>query len=387
MVDPLEKDASVFQRAQLKKRLEKMHEPLKISSPTIVQSKLVQFSKKISKGSQALNTYDSALAIALKSAQQYKLIESSVETTIAASGVAGIGWVLAVFDLTRIPFLYFSAFILNEKIPFTLKNNAKFIYAGVALILGVVSVAVPAAAPVIVLIAASMALAASLITLAKVTDKNISRNIQSNAVEKRLVEKEEQLKEIKATINELSRDLNEASDETILNLVKAMNQFDEYQKQLQKLQDTKGILDHKKQKSGIVKIFDKGVAVALSMAAVIGVIISIYVPPTGVGILLGVAIASAAYLTVKLVGPVIWSFGKKLIQSVKAFVTIEEQQPGSKNEVVMGKEPEHDNELSKKVVKTETQSPVQSKNQFFAHPENNEQVHPSSTSPIANFKE
>ena len=57
-----------------------------------------------------------------------------------------IGMALKSLDFVRVPLIYLTCYSLDEKIPFTLDNNAKMAFGGVVLALGVSAILVPVAA-------------------------------------------------------------------------------------------------------------------------------------------------------------------------------------------------------------------------------------------------
>lgn len=117
------------------------------------------------------------------------------------TGFAGASIALHGLDFLRIPAIYLASFILGRKVPFTLKNNAKWLYAASLLALSIAALAVPAVAPFIGIAAASLAVAVGAFTLAR------------HFYRKREIKKE--LADIKAEIKKAENELEDLKNSQV----------------------------------------------------------------------------------------------------------------------------------------------------------------------------
>lgn len=84
-------------------------------------------------------------------------IKGQAAATAAQAAGNGFQWAglgLALIDFFRIPLIYLAALLIGQKPPITLNKNARWLYSTVLLVLTIISLTVPAAAPPIALVTA-----------------------------------------------------------------------------------------------------------------------------------------------------------------------------------------------------------------------------------------
>lgn len=143
---------------------------VKMSTPSEFKpedNELLIFLKSIFKGAlKPMNDADSATESLLQEIGHHSSVVREGGEVLPV-----IGLVINSLDVIRIPMIYLAAFYLKKEVPFTLSNASKFMYAGLLLGLGVASLLVPFAAPIIGLALASVILAAHLVILKGLWDK------------------------------------------------------------------------------------------------------------------------------------------------------------------------------------------------------------------------
>lgn len=215
---------------------------------------------------------------------------------------------LSAFNFFRIPFMYLSAYMLNQKIPVTLSNNMRWLYSAVLLGLTITAIAVPVTAPIIAFVSAGIGFAASVFLLGKVIHERIKLRREAKALKKEIGREEEEMLSIQEQAKQLKQNLEEATEEQhIIDLSIKIERLEEryhaqskvlgdlYDKQLQNNQLREAL--------GIKKILFKSTAVILASATIIGLVVSLFFPPVGLGILAAVATVSATLLLGRVLAP------------------------------------------------------------------------------------
>lgn len=298
---------------------------------------VVLFTKKIPRITRFFESWGKALGDNLKAFMQIPVIGSNEGALALSAGFGLLGGVFLLINFLRIPLLYLTAFLLGEKVPFTLKNNVKFAFAGISCALFIVAVAFPPSVPIISIIGASFGLVTSLYALAKVSIKGIVLRVQLNTLAKEL----EELEQLKAVLlkekEQLKQDLTEIQS--------GKKNTSEITQRINKLEKESSVLEQKisqnkevqvtKQKSlnkiGFLKIFDKCMAIGLSALVLIGVIVSIFYPPIGLGILGGAAALGAFYMTLRFLVPPLVNYLKKLYVESRTDLTEDVRETGLYN--------------------------------------------------------
>lgn len=267
-----------------------------------------------------LNSFDKAGTAASKLVEVTGHISTGVQN--ASTGFQYLGLAIDSLNFIRIPLIYLAAFIIGEKPPINLTNNAKWLYSAVVLALAIVAVTVPVTAPFIAIGAAALAFGVSAFTLGKF----IYEHHQLKKAEKQLTAEiskaEEALAEYKQQAETLEQKLKTDPDpeeyKALLEQVEDLKKnYDVKAKQLMKLQDKKLENDSKLKEMGWIKGLDKGVTLVLGAVAVIGAVLTLYFPPVGLGILAGAAVLGGLYAVGRMTAPLFSKLGGWIMSKFK----------------------------------------------------------------------
>ncbi len=214
--------------------------------------------------------------------------ETPVSILNAVKGTPIVGITLSVVNFFEIPLIYIAATVLNKKIPFTISNNAKWLYSSVLLALSIAAFAVPGVGAVLAVAAASIVLTVGLITLGKILyEYNQNKKILATnpvAQKERYVmqlldaRKNKKISLISVLIEEIER----------INLDLPIEEAE-----IQALYSEKYSLE--KNIRIEAEALDTGVGIVLSTVAVVGTVISLFFTPVGSFILSVVALAGLAF--------------------------------------------------------------------------------------------
>lgn len=286
-----------------------------------------KLSEKIPLLGKFLSQANTTGSVIVKAGQEFKTFTDQTATT-AASGFFQFGGVaLAVLDFIQIPLIYMMAFALNEKIPISLNNHAKFLYSGVLLALTIISLAVPAAAPIITLFVATVGLAVGVFSLGKTVYEYYQLSQKNKALQKQIDAEELLLKLLQNQAAELEKQLSVTSDpieaaRLISSATQLKEQFDAQRKKVEDLKKEQLIVKEKIKESGITQIIDKSVGVTFGALSIVGLVVAAYFPPVGMGILLGVVSAGSAYFVARLAMPYVISLGSWVVDKVKSAMSL-----------------------------------------------------------------
>ncbi|HHT0592687.1 TPA: hypothetical protein ACTXXA_003608 [Legionella anisa] len=258
------------------------------------------------------------------------LIKSLGNTSHALQGAsagfhyAGLG--VAAVNFVRIPLIYFFALIARERVPFTLSNNARWAYSALTLGLTLTAILVPAAAPPIGLALASLTLILSLVSIGNMIYKRYTIQKSLRETTENIKTKESYLEEMQKNarllifklkkLNKNDQDYEERA-KTICEEIKELNAKYEIAKdELQKLHNKKLEDEQTLKGLGTAAFMDRGVAAALTSVVIIGLALSFFFPPVGLGIVAGSAGLGALYVVtrvaVSLLAPIVSAQLKKL---------------------------------------------------------------------------
>lgn len=262
---------------------------------------------------------------------------------------------IAVLDFIRIPIVYFAAYLLSQKIPISLDNNARWLYSAMLLSLIIVSLSVPVAAPIISFLVASVGIIVSSFLLGRTLyeryqyaqqRKSFIRQIESGlnemeSIQNRAKLMQEQLSNeygrfhtlldqitrlqsdtsrqdqlAQQKLNSLQSQL-EITDSNILAIYQNLLSLQEYQstqkKHIEALKTQVRDIDIKIKGVGLLRVTDKSIAIIVGSFTLIGLVLSLYVPPVGVLIISTAAIASGSYVLARILTPLVqifWAWGK-----------------------------------------------------------------------------
>lgn len=228
---------------------------------------------------------------------------------------------LAALDFLLIPAIYISAFILNRKVPFTVTNNMKWGYSAIALGLSLTAALVPAAAPIIGVVAAALAVVVSAALLGKALYDRYQLGRERRGIRNDISDAEEEMQRIQTNAKSLEKAVKDATNKDFLiELYKqtalVQKEYEAQKNKIQELKEKEGVLNKKIKELGILPMLDKGLAVSFAALGVIGAVVSLFFPPVGLGILMGVTIASFSYFIGRLTIPLIINAAKSLINKL-----------------------------------------------------------------------
>ncbi|KTC76891.1 hypothetical protein [Legionella brunensis] len=269
----------------------------------------------------------------------------TVETASKGFQWANLG--LALIDFFRIPLIYLAAAMIGEKPPITLSKNARWLYSTVLLVLTIVSLAVPAAAPAIALATAVLGLAVSTFLLAKHLIERHRIKVELENLKTDIKTQEEELQAIQEQAKMLQEIIEKNQGEFTLQelgekLRNLESSFDIKKEEIQKLYDRQTHLNQKLAKMDLGSIVDKTAAIAISAVVLIGFAVALAFPFVGLGILAAGAALGGAYILARLSYPYIKSFAEWATKKIK-----KEESPV---------EIEMDEKLNSEHAKTELQS-------------------------------
>lgn len=273
----------------------------------------------ISKFLQSVGSSGSAL---IQAGEQVKLIQPTPLVQSATSGFQFAALILAIGDFIRIPIIYLISFILNKEVPFNLTNNAAWAYSAVLLTLAVIALAVPTAAPVIAFVGAGISLAVSVFTLTMVLVKNYQLNSEMKQIRKELQHEENEMALIQEEAARLESVLKETKeedlDEDIYLEIKVLEErFKNQKKVIEDLKNKEFHLGQEIKQVGLMKIIDRGLGVGLAALSLVGLVVAVFNPPVGLGIIAGSAVFGTSYLVVRVATPLLVSLLSWMISSVK----------------------------------------------------------------------
>lgn len=236
------------------------------------------------------------------------------------------GLTLVIIDFLRIPIIFAAAAIYHEKLPFTLSKKAKWAYSAVLLGLTITALSLPFTAVPIALTMASLGLVSSLFTMGKILKDQYQLRAKLKSIKNDIALETAELNGLHAQAVDLENLLHEAESKkdntaqaaalrTQLGDIK--HKFDKLldnnkSAKLQSLYNQQFQCEEKLKRKGLAAVMDRGVAVSLASLAVIGIAISIFFPPIGLGMVAATAILGAVYIVGRITIPLItsWITGK-----------------------------------------------------------------------------
>ncbi len=289
---------------------------------------------------------------------------------------------IAAFDFVRIPFIYLSAYVLGKEVPFTLDNNIKWAYSGILMALAITALTVPVAAPIIGFIAASIGISVSTFLLGKTLYERYQLGREYKKLKKELNREEEEMSLIQQEAQILHDRLKKATDEQSIidvytDIVLLQERYIAQKKVVEKLKTDELHLQQKIAQVGMVQVLDKGVGIALGCLTIVGLSLSLFFPPVGMGILAGTAIAGGVYLAGRLAAPLVHSFGQWLISKFKKSTEVEIVEQRSENENILAETQKSQQEAVLDSVQEKVAS--QKESMFQTKREPNDKPHESTT--------
>ncbi|WP_133136480.1 PspA/IM30 family protein [Legionella rowbothamii] len=232
------------------------------------------------------------------------------------------GAALAALDFLLIPMIYLSSYIYGEKVPFTLNNNARWMYSGVLLGLTLTSILVPAAATPIGLVLGGVSMGLSSFLLGKAIYERYHLGKERRALATEIVKAEGEMSLLQEQANLLQESLAQATATEEQKALCAQidvlkKQYDEQKNKITGLKEREVVVNEKIKKLEFIHILDKGLGVGFASLAMVGLVLSLFFPAVGFPILAGVGVASAAYIAARIVGPILRDAGNWVMDKLR----------------------------------------------------------------------
>ncbi|BCA96956.1 hypothetical protein TUM19329_33170 [Legionella antarctica] len=337
--------------------LSKIKDPVEYKLTALTQQTLLRAAaKKIPWLSRFLESVDDTGDAFFKIGDRISSLQDSLHDTPSNQTIGHafhFGAVaMAAFYFIRIPTIYIAAYMLNEKIPITLDNNARWLYSGVLLALAITAITVPVAATVIGFVAASIGLTAGLFLLGRTLYERYQLGKEYKKTRKMIDLEEEEMLSIQQQAKYLEERINKATQEDeLIEIYKDIallgERYDVQYAKLEQLKNKELHLEQKMAEAGVMQVLDRGIGVCLSSITILGMILALFFPAVGLGILTGVAVTGGVYLAARLTAPLFKLFGNWLTNKIKRFPgnNTDIESPENKKSLTNSKEQQHDSSL------------------------------------------
>lgn len=251
-----------------------------------------------------------------------------------SNGLQFGGVSLASIDFLLIPAIYLSAFILGEKLPISLNNNARWAYAAVLVALAMVAIFVPVTAPAMGLAVGSLTLGLSSFLLGKALYERYQLGKERKHLQNEIGRQENEMQRIQEQATELQKNLNTLPEgeywhEPAQQIAFLQEQYEAQKKLLLELKAREQVVTQKIKKLDILHVMDKALAVGLGVLAIGGLVLALFIPPVGLGILVGLSVFSLSYLGARIISPWISKVGHWLSNKLFPLVDL----PGSEHDL------------------------------------------------------
>lgn len=261
-----------------------------------------------------------------------KVSGRTAKTIRTAGNILGFfGFIFELFNFIRIPLLYLVAKLMGEKIPFSLSNNAKWLYAGALLALSISGFIFASVGFILGITVASLVLAVSIFTAGKALYSRYKNNLKLTEINSQIGEEKNKLDKLIGKLNQIKQQVHDASAEEISDYAAEIDTLSkQYFSQvdvIQALYDTREIYIKIKKRKNNLYVLDKSAGVALSAIAVIGLAIVFTAPVTGLWVMVGSMILATLYVGVRvtaIIGPVIF---KTILNKLTSFFVANEIAP------------------------------------------------------------
>lgn len=265
-------------------------------------------SKKVVWISQIIKTTGDSSKAMMQIGSSARTFQNIPPTKSLTIGLSAGSIILAVLDFLLIPFIYLACYLLNTKIPVTRENNAKWFISGVLFALTITSMAVPAIAVAIAFTTVAISLALSLFLLAKALHEYYQISKERRGIRKLLSDAELEMEAIQRKAVGLTIALNKMPTEFELislctQIALLQEAFAAQKRHLLELKLKELDLNKKLENVNLMQVMTKGVAFSLSALALSGLIVSLFFPLAGLGILTAVSAMSLAFVAVRLAIP------------------------------------------------------------------------------------
>jgi hypothetical protein len=221
-----------------------------------------------------------------------------------SSGFQYSDLVLRIFDFLRIPALYIACTVAGEKSPITLKKNARWAYSAVIITLCSIAIALPALAVPMGLTIAGLTLITTAATMIKILIYRKNLKNELDTIEKDIIKTKMTIKGI-IERTQIFENNDEERQKYTAEYTQIPQRFLDEKNKLQTLCDQQFVSQEKLKKNKPEKMMDKGVALALTSIAIVGLILSFFVPTAALIIAATTATFALVYFLSRTVFPAI----------------------------------------------------------------------------------
>lgn len=296
-----------------------------VNQTLMLDSSLDSAAKKIPMLSKFIRTIDTAGEAVANIGERASAIHTSLSSESISHGFHFGAVAIAGLDFIRIPLIYLIAFVLKVKIPFTINNNARWFYSGLILGLVITALAVPVTAPFIGFTASGIGLVVGSFLLTKTLYQRAQLGRKNRQIKNELKIEDNQMRLIQQKASKLECLLTDAKDEKsrveVYHEITLVQERFELQKQrIETLKYKEHQLAQKIEQLNIIKVLDRSIGVILAAASIIGLVLTLFFPPLGSGILLGVSIVGGAYIFSRITAPLFNYLGHWIVDKFKSLI-------------------------------------------------------------------
>lgn len=228
-------------------------------------------------------------------------IHSSSITDSISQGFHFGSVAIAALDFVRIPLIYLYAYLTRQKVPLTLNNNAKWLYATVLLGLTIAALVVPGLAPILAVATAGVMFAGSAFMFGKMIKKLYDLNQQSKKLDSMLLRETIKMDRIQQEAGDLELLLAQAKQPEHVNIIyeKIAGLKHRYTVQKQIIEDlrhTARECNKERDDLHLDAVIRRVSAVVITAIMVAGAVTAIFFPFIGVPILTVAAITGGVML-------------------------------------------------------------------------------------------
>jgi len=244
---------------------------------------------------------------------------------------------LSIFDFLRIPFIYFCAYLLKEKIPFHLNNNARWIYSALLLGLTICSLVIPVIAHALAFVGAILGLSVSSFLLIKILWSRAQLGKQNRKIKRELKIEEGEMSRIQQDAALLARLLHQCDNKDqlasiYLEIAILSERYEAKKTHIETLKNKELRVKQKIAGLHVFSVFKRCMSVLLASISVEGLVVALFIPYVGVGMLAVAAITGGLFILAQITTLFV-SFIVKLTQVVFASVSDKKEKvPADKEE-------------------------------------------------------
>lgn len=209
---------------------------------------------------------------------------------------------LTIINFFRIPAMYLFGRLMGQPVPLTLNDKGRALYSAVLLALTIVAITVPVAAPFIAFIMAGFGFIESTYFLGKLAYERYKLTKQEKSLNQEIQTAEDKFDAMQREAVELEQAFaKNDQDPTILSRIDKLKQnYDDHVLHMQALYDERAQNEQLITTFSQSNVFFRTISVILATAAIAGLIVALFFPPIGLGILTGIAITGSAIALGKL---------------------------------------------------------------------------------------